>query len=76
MFLIAGTWRGLPVAVKTTVFEAWEGEDTHAGQNGGGATSKTHLRYVRAIMETAISASVGHPHVVRRSFHASHTSRR
>ncbi len=57
----AGTWRGLPVAVKTMVFEAWEGE------SDGGAVSKNkaELRYLRAVMETAISASIGHMHVVR-----------
>ncbi len=53
------------------VFEAWEdGADDHGGDGGGAAPSKTHLRYVRAIMETAISASVGHRHVVRCSLHS------
>ncbi len=63
--LLAGMWRGLPVAVKTTVFEAWEGDGPHDQRRGGDAASTAHLRYVRAIMETAISASVGHQHVVR-----------
>ncbi len=46
------------------VFEAWCG-----GDDGGGAhdspAALTRLRYVHAVMETAISASVGHPNVVR-----------
>ncbi len=51
----------MPVAVKTMVFEAWEGDDS---SSGGAAANKAQLRYVRAIMETALSASLGHPHVV------------
>ncbi len=58
----AGTWRGLPVAVKTVVFEAWEGDDS---SSSGAAATKARLPYMRAIMETAISASLGHLHVVR-----------
>ncbi len=54
----AGVWRGMPVAVKTMVFEAWEGDE---GVTGG---DKARMRYVRAIMETALSASLGHLHVV------------
>ncbi len=57
------------MAVKTTVFEAWEGES----DVGDVAPDRSYLRYVRAIMETAISASVGHQHVVRCSLHAFHT---
>ncbi len=45
----AGEWRGLPVAVKTVVYEATPGEEQAAA----------------AVMETAISASVGHRNVVR-----------
>ncbi len=43
----AGEWRGLPVAVKTVLYEATD-ESEHA----------------RAVMETAIAASVGHRNVV------------
>ncbi len=57
------------MAVKTVIFEAWTGgDDAAVGAAGGRASpapSKTQMRYVRAIMETAISASVGHPNVVR-----------
>ncbi len=61
-----GRWRGLPVAIKTQVFEAWVGGDDGEGAGApGGAASKAQLKYVRAIMETAISASVGHRNVVR-----------
>ncbi len=98
-----GTWRGLPVAVKTMVFEAWEGDDedakpsssgrassgssgNHGNRASGGAppeppppppparhgqvmaASRKKRRYVRAIMETAIAASVGHRNVVRARF--------
>ncbi len=49
----------MPVAVKTMVFEAWEGDE---GVSGG---DKARMRYVRAIMETALSASLGHLNVVR-----------
>ncbi len=51
------------------VFEAWEGDDSSSSSGGGsGAGSASsraqQLKYMRAIMETAISASVGHPYVV------------
>ncbi len=60
----AGVWRCLPVAVKTQVFERWDcGSDAGGeGELEGGDKARG---YVRAIMETAISASVGHPNVVR-----------
>ncbi len=68
----AGMWRELPVAVKTIVFEAWEGDAAAAAAaaagaaaGGGGQAPNAHFRSARAIMETAISASVGHRHVVR-----------
>ncbi len=63
----AGNWRGLPVAVKTIVFEAWEGggEEEAGAARGPSTAGKARLRFVRAVMETAISASVGHRHVVR-----------
>ncbi len=50
----AGEWRNLPVAVKTMVFEAG------GGAGGGGS----QLEHQRAVMETAIAASVGHPNLV------------
>ncbi len=56
----AGSWRGLPVAVKTFVFEAWEG-----GSNDTPAALAESKRMMRAVMETALSASLGHLHVVR-----------
>ncbi len=65
----AGRWRGLPVAVKTLVFEAWEGGDGGGGGEDELAAPSAHLRFVRAVMETAISASVGHPNVVRLTRH-------
>ncbi len=46
--VFSGEWRGLPVAVKTMVYEATPGEEQQAA----------------AVMETAISASVGHRNVV------------
>ncbi len=59
--LPSGKWRGLPVAVKTMVFEAWEDDDS---SGGAAASNKARLPYMRAIMETAISANLGHLHVV------------
>ncbi len=52
------------MAVKTQVFERWDSGSgvTPEGELEGGDRARG---YVRAIMETAISASVGHPNVVR-----------
>ncbi len=53
------------MAVKTVAFEVWADKDAAEQARGSGGASKARMQYVQAIMETAISASVGHRHVVR-----------
>ncbi|KAG2446993.1 hypothetical protein HYH02_008147 [Chlamydomonas schloesseri] len=55
-----GLWRGLDVAVKSTLLQRARGPA--AGRGGAGADSDPRIR--QAILEAAISASVSHPHVV------------
>ncbi len=60
----AGEWRGLPVALKTLVFEA---EHLPLGPPGAPtATGKGQRvqKHNQAIMEAALAASLGHRNVV------------
>jgi hypothetical protein len=65
-----GVWRGLPVALKTMVFDgselsADEGDPRVPGGAGGGGDGGVQRSHPKAIMEAAIAASVGHRNVVR-----------
>ncbi|KAG2432232.1 hypothetical protein HXX76_009151 [Chlamydomonas incerta] len=57
-----GLWRGLDVAVKSTLLQRAKG--AAGGGGGGGVAADSDPRIRQAILEAAISASVSHPNVV------------
>lgn len=56
------SWRGLPVALKTVVFEVLD-RDQHGLAPGG------DMRHEQAVHETAVATSLNHPNVVRAASH-------